>query len=239
MDTQLRHAVLSVQGLNVSYGDSQVLWDVQLQVQPGQVVCLLGRNGVGKTTFLKTVMGTLKPWGGVMTFNGTSLTALSADRRARLGIGYVPQGRDIFPDLTVLENLRIGLVARGEKNDTIPAEIFQLFPVLQSMLSRKGGVLSGGQQQQLAIARALITRPALLLLDEPTEGIQPSIILDIEHVIRRLKDTGDIAILLIEQYVDFARRLADYVYVMEKGSIVLEGKLQEIPEDDVKRYLAF
>ena len=231
--------MLSVQGLNVSYGDSQVLWDVQLQVPPGQVVCLLGRNGVGKTTFLKTLMGLLRPWAGVITFNGKAITTLSPDRRARLGIGYVPQGRDIFPDLTVLENLRVGGVARGEKNGTIPAGIFQLFPALQDMLTRKGGVLSGGQQQQLAIARALITRPALLLLDEPTEGIQPSIILEIEQVIRRLKDTGQIAILLIEQYVDFARRLADYVYVMEKGSIVLEGKIQEIPDDDVKRYLAF
>jgi urea transport system ATP-binding protein len=231
--------MLSVQGLNVSYGDSQVLWDVQLQVPPGQVVCLLGRNGVGKTTFLKSLMGLLKPWAGTITFNGKSITSLSPDRRARLGIGYVPQGRDIFPDLTVLENLRIGQVARGEKNGTIPEEIFHLFPVLQTMLSRKGGVLSGGQQQQLAIARALMTRPALLLLDEPTEGIQPSIILDIEQVIRRLKDTAQISILLIEQYVDFARRLADYVYVMEKGAIVLEGKLQEIPDNDVKRYLAF
>jgi urea transport system ATP-binding protein len=231
--------MLRVQGLNVSYGDSQVLWDVQLQVPPGQVVCLLGRNGVGKTTFLKTLMGLLRPWAGVITFNGKAITPLSPDRRARLGIGYVPQGRDIFPDLTVLENLRVGGVARGEKNGSIPVEIFQLFPILQTMLNRKGGVLSGGQQQQLAIARALITRPALLLLDEPTEGIQPSIILEIEQVIRRLKDTGQIAILLIEQYVDFARRLADYVYVMEKGSIVLEGKIQEIPDDDVKRYLAF
>jgi urea transport system ATP-binding protein len=184
-------------------------------------------------------MGLLRPWAGVITFNGQAITTLSPDRRARLGIGYVPQGRDIFPDLTVLENLRVGSVARGEKNATIPAEIFQLFPILQTMLSRKGGVLSGGQQQQLAIARALITRPALLLLDEPTEGIQPSIILEIEQVIRRLKDSGQIAILLIEQYVDFARRLADYVYVMEKGSIVLEGKIHEIPDDDVKRYLAF
>lgn len=231
--------MLSVQGLNVSYGDSQVLWDVQLQVPPGQVVCLLGRNGVGKTTFLKSLMGLLKPWAGTITFNGKSITSLSPDRRARLGIGYVPQGRDIFPDLTVLENLRVGQVARGEKNGTIPEDIFQLFPVLQTMLSRKGGVLSGGQQQQLAIARTLMTRPTLLLLDEPTEGIQPSIILEIEHVIRRLKDTAQISILLIEQYVDFARRLADYVYVMEKGAIVLEGKLQEIPDDDVKRYLAF
>ena len=231
--------MLSVQGLNVSYGDSQVLWDVALQVPPGQVVCLLGRNGVGKTTFLKSLMGLLKPWAGTITFNGKPITSLPPDRRARLGIGYVPQGRDIFPDLTVLENLRIGQVALGEKNGTIPEEIFQLFPVLQTMLSRKGGVLSGGQQQQLAIARTLMTRPALLLLDEPTEGIQPSIILEIEHVIRRLKDTAQISILLIEQYVDFARRLADYVYVMEKGAIVLEGKLQEIPDDDVKRYLAF
>jgi urea transport system ATP-binding protein len=231
--------MLSVHGLNVSYGDSQVLWDVALQVPPGQVVCLLGRNGVGKTTFLKSLMGLLTPWAGSIAFNGKSITSLSPDRRARLGIGYVPQGRDIFPDLTVLENLRLGQVARGEKNGTIPEDIFQLFPVLQTMLSRKGGVLSGGQQQQLAIARALMTRPALLLLDEPTEGIQPSIILDIEHVIRRLKDTAQISILLIEQYVDFARRLADYVYVMEKGAIVLEGKLQEIPDDDVKRYLAF
>jgi urea transport system ATP-binding protein len=231
--------MLSVQGLNVSYGDSQVLWDVQLQVPPGQVVCLLGRNGVGKTTFLKSLMGLLKPWAGTITFNGKPITSLPPDRRARLGIGYVPQGRDIFPDLTVLENLRVGQVARGEKHSTIPEEIFQLFPVLQTMLSRKGGVLSGGQQQQLAIARTLMTRPALLLLDEPTEGIQPSIILEIEQVIRRLKDTAQISILLIEQYVDFARRLADYVYVMEKGAIVLEGKLQEIPDDDVKRYLAF
>ena len=211
---------------------------MQLQVPPGQVVCLLGRNGVGKTTFLKSLMGLLKPWAGTITLNGKSITSLSPDRRARLGIGYVPQGRDIFPDLTVLENLRVGQVARGEKNGTIPEDIFQLFPVLQTMLSRKGGVLSGGQQQQLAIARTLMTRPTLLLLDEPTEGIQPSIILEIEHVIRRLKDTAQISILLIEQYVDFARRLADYVYVMEKGAIVLE-KTQEIPDDDVKRYLAF
>jgi urea transport system ATP-binding protein len=231
--------MLSVQGLNVSYGDSQVLWDVQLQVPPGQVVCLLGRNGVGKTTLLRTIMGLLTPWAGVITFNGTALTGLSPDRRARLGIGYVPQGRDIFPELTVLENLRLGLVVRGEKPDAMLQDIFQLFPILQTMLTRKGGVLSGGQQQQLAIARALITRPALLLLDEPTEGIQPSIILDIEQVIRRLKDAGQMSILLIEQYVDFARRLADYVYVMEKGSIVLEGNLQEIPDADVKRYLVF
>ena len=231
--------MLTIQGLNVSYGESQVLWDVNLQVPPGQVICLLGRNGVGKTTLLKTVMGLLRPNSGAITLQDRRLRSLSADRRAKLGMGYVPQGRDIFPDLTVLENLRVGLVARGQRQATIPEEIFQLFPVLETMLTRKGGVLSGGQQQQLAIARALITQPTLLLLDEPTEGIQPSIILEIEQVIRRLKATGKMSILLVEQYVDFASRLADYVYVMEKGAIVLEGNLHTMHEDDIKRYLAF
>jgi urea transport system ATP-binding protein len=199
----------------------------------------MGRNGVGKTTLLKSIMGLLRPRGGSIAFQGNDLTTLSPDQRAQRGIGYVPQGRDIFPDLTVLENLRVGLVARGQSNGAIPDEIFQLFPVLKTMLARKGGVLSGGQQQQLAIARALVTRPTLLLLDEPTEGIQPSIILEIEDVIRRIKEMGKMSILLVEQYVDFARRLADYVYVMEKGSIVLAGKIQELSEADVKRYLAF
>lgn len=231
--------MLMTHGLSVSYGESQILWDVDLHVPPGQVVCLMGRNGVGKTTLLKSIMGLLKPRTGVITFQGDDLTALSPDQRARRGIGYVPQGRDIFPDLSVLENLRVGLVARGESHGTIPDEVFQLFPALQTMLTRKGGVLSGGQQQQLALARTLVTRPTLLLLDEPTEGIQPSIILEIEDVIRRLKETGQMSILLVEQYVDFARRLADSVYVMEKGSIVLAGKIQELSEADVKRYLAF
>ena len=190
--------MLTIRGLNVSYGDSQVLWDVHLDVPPGQVVCLLGRNGVGKTTLLKSIMGLLTPRSGSITFHGQELTRLSPDERARRGIGYVPQGRDIFPDLTVHENLRVGLVARGVSNGTIPDEIFQRFPVLQTMLSRKGGLLSGGQQQQLAIARALVTQPTLLLLDEPTEGIQPSIILDIEESIQRLKQEGRMAILLVD-----------------------------------------
>src|SRR5919108_1441547 len=230
--------VLTTQRLNVSYGDSQILWEVDLHVPPGQVVCLMGRNGVGKTTLLKSIMGLLKPRAGGITFQGHDLTALPPDARARRGIGYVPQGRDIFPDLTVHENLRIGLVARGVSNGAIPDEIFQRFPVLQTMLSRKGGLLSGGQQQQLALARALVTQPTLLLLDEPTEGIQPSIILDIEESIQRLKQEGRMAILLVEQYLDFARRLADHIYVMEQGSIVLEGQMQELEEDAVKRYLA-
>jgi urea transport system ATP-binding protein len=231
--------MLIVQGLDVSYGDSQVLWDVDLHVPAGQVVCLMGRNGVGKTTLLKSIMGLLSPQAGMITFQEQPLTALSPDLRAKRGIGYVPQGREIFPDMTVLENLRVGLVARGAGDRAVPDEIFQLFPVLQTMLHRKGGVLSGGQQQQLAIARALVTRPALLLLDEPTEGIQPSIILEIEAVIRQLKEAGQMAILLVEQYLDFASRLADNVYVMEKGTIVLSGKLETMPEEALKRYLAF
>ena len=231
--------MLTIEGLNVSYGDSQVLWDVHLNVPPGQVVCLLGRNGVGKTTLLKSIMGLLTPRSGSITFNGAELTRLSPDERARRGIGYVPQGRDIFPDLTVQENLRLGLIARTATNGTIPVEIFQRFPGLQTMLTRKGGLLSGGQQQQLAIARALVTQPTLLLLDEPTEGIQPSIILEIEAAIQRLKQEGRMAILLVEQYLDFARRLADQIFVMEQGTIVLDGKMQELQEDVVKRYLAF
>lgn len=230
--------MLTIRSLNVSYGDSQVLWDVHLDVLPGQVVCLLGRNGMGKTTLLKSIMGLLTPRSGSITFHGQEITALSSDARARRGIGYVPQGRDIFPDLTVHENLRVGLVAHGLSNGTIPDEILQRFPVLQTMLARKGGLLSGGQQQQLAIARALVTQPTLLLLDEPTEGIQPSIILDIEESIHRLKQEGRMAILLVEQYLEFARRLADHIYVMEQGAIVLEGNLQALQEDAVKRYLA-
>jgi urea transport system ATP-binding protein len=231
--------MLTTHRLDVSYGESQVLWDVGLHVPPGQVVCLMGRNGVGKTTLLKSIMGLIRPRSGTMMFKGEALLGLSTDQRAKRGIGYVPQGREIFPDMTVQENLRIGLIAQGHSAATVPEDMFQLFPVLRTMLNRKGGVLSGGQQQQLAIARALMTRPSLLLLDEPTEGIQPSIILEIEDVIQRLKATGAMSILLVEQYLDFASRLADYVYIMEKGSIVLQGKLDDLSEADVKRYLAF
>jgi urea transport system ATP-binding protein len=231
--------MFEIQGLNVSYGDSQVLWDVDFSVPDGRVVCLMGRNGVGKTTLLKSIMGLLKPRSGTVTFQNECLTALPSDQRAKRGIGYVPQGRDIFPDMTVLENLRIGLIAQGQGNAPIPDDIYELFPVLRTMLDRKGGVLSGGQQQQLAIARALITRPSLLLLDEPTEGIQPSVIFEIEAVLQRLKTSGRMAILLVEQYLDFASRLADYVYVMDQGTIVLEGQLDSLQDADVKRYLAF
>src|SRR5437870_3346287 len=179
--------MLSIEQLSVSYGDGLVLRDVSLAVPGGSAVCLIGRYGVGKTTLLKGVMGLLPAHSGCVSFAGRNLNKLSSDERARLGIGYVPQGREIFPDLSVLENLRIGLIARGQGQAPIPEEIFSLFPVLRTMLDRQGGNLSGGQQQQLAIARALVTRPQLLLLDEPTEGIQPSIIMEIEAAVRRIK----------------------------------------------------
>jgi urea transport system ATP-binding protein len=229
--------MLTVQGLSVSYGESRILWDVHLHVPQGQVVCLMGRNGVGKSTLLKSIMGLFRARTGSILFDGQDLAALSPEERARQGIGYAPQGREIFPSLTVLENLLVGLVARGQRNGSIPEEVFRLFPVLKTMLTRKGGVLSGGQQQQLAIARALVTRPRLLLLDEPTEGIQPSIILEIEEVVRRIREEGKISVLLVEQYLEFAKRLADSYAIMEKGSIVSEGTMRELREDVVKRYL--
>lgn len=229
--------MLTIQGLSTSYGESQTLWNVDLHVPPGQVVCLMGRNGVGKTTLLKSIMGLLKPRAGSIVFGGVDLTRLSADERSGRGIGYVPQGREIFPHLTVLENLQIGIVARGAQAGAIPAEVFQLFPVLRKILTRPGGVLSGGQQQQVAIARALATRPQLLLLDEPTEGIQPSIIREIEEVLHRLKQEGSVAMLLVEQYLEFAWRLADLYYVMEKGTIVAQGSTKDLTAAAVKQYL--
>lgn len=229
--------MLEIQGLNVFYGESQVLWDVSLAVPDGAVLCLMGRNGVGKTTLLKTVMGLLPARSGRIVFDGTDLTGRRPEERTACGIGYVPQGREIFPYLSVLENLRIGLLGRPAGNGTVPEEVFQLFPALQRMLGRKGGVLSGGEQQQLAIARALVAQPKLLLLDEPTEGIQPSIIGEIETVIERIKGQGNISLLLVEQYLEFAWRLADTFYVMQKGSIVAEGKMGELTEDVIKRHL--
>jgi len=227
--------VLTLEQLSVSYGEGLVLRDVSLTVPGGGAVCLMGRNGVGKTTLLKSIMGLLRPRGGRITFDGASLNAVPTDERARRGIGYVPQGREIFPDLSVLENLRIGLIARGQSQAAVPEEIFTLFPVLREMLHRKGGNLSGGQQQQLAIARALVTKPKLLLLDEPTEGIQPSVILEIENVINRVK--GSVSILLVEQHLEFARGLADSYYIMEKGTIVASGAIGLLNDEVVRRHL--
>ena len=229
--------MLAIDRLNVYYGESHILRDASLNVPEHKVVCLMGRNGAGKTTLLKTVMGLLPSRGGKVAFNGQDITLRSPDERARRGIGYVPQGREIIPQLTVQENLVLPLIARKGANGGIPEEVFQLFPVLKTMLKRRGGDLSGGQQQQLSIARALVSRPKLLLLDEPTEGIQPSIISEIEDVIGRIKEQRAASILLVEQYLEFAWRLADYYYIMEKGSIVAEGTTEELSEEVAHRHL--
>lgn len=232
--------MLQVSGLNVYYGESHILRNVDLTVPTGQMVCLIGRNGVGKTTLLKTIMGLLKPRSGQIIFAGESITGKSPDRRAKMGIGYVPQGREIIPRLTVKENLLLGKEAlRDSRSNTqeIPEEIFSLFPVLKTMLGRMGGDLSGGQQQQLAIARALMGRPQLLVLDEPTEGIQPSIILEIEAAVRRIVESTGISVLLVEQHLHFVRQ-ADRYYAMQKGGIVASGSTSELSQDVIQRFLA-
>ena len=229
--------MLKVDHLNVYYGESHTLHDVDLEVAPGQIVCLLGRNGVGKTTLLKGIVGILPARTGKVYFDNQDVTALPPYQRAKLGIGLVPQGREIFPFLSVHENLLVGLEARKDNLLTVPNEIYELFPVLKSMLGRKGGDLSGGQQQQLAIGRALAMDPKLLVLDEPTEGIQPSIIFEIESVIHRIKERGNIAILMVEQYLEFAWRVADYYYIMAKGSVVAKGTTHGTSIDSVKEHL--
>ncbi|WP_008317046.1 urea ABC transporter ATP-binding subunit UrtE [Leptolyngbya sp. PCC 6406] len=233
--------MVRVQGLNVYYGESHILRDVDLTIPQGKMVCLIGRNGVGKTTFLKTLMGLLIPRSGSIEYEGKSLLPLPPYQRAKLGIGYVPQGREIIPRLTVQENLLIGMEAdaqrKGGLNQPIPEEIFALFPVLKTMLSRMGGDLSGGQQQQLAIARALMGRPKLLVLDEPTEGIQPSIILDIEAAVRHIVETTGISVLLVEQHLHFVRQ-ADFYYAMQKGGIVASGSTTELSNDVIQKFLA-
>ncbi len=233
--------MLAVADLNVYYGQSHILRDVSLEVPQGQMVCLIGRNGVGKTTLLKTVMGLLSPRSGSVRLEGAEITRLSPDQRAARGIGYVPQGREIIPRLSVQENLLLGLEAkRGRErrgSRTVPEEIFELFPVLRTMLGRMGGDLSGGQQQQLAIARALMASPRLLVLDEPTEGIQPSIILEIETAVRRIIETHNISVLLVEQHLHFARQ-ADIYYAMQKGSIVASGSTAQLTGEVIQRFLA-
>lgn len=231
--------MLQVSGLNVYYGESHILRDVDLSVFPGQMVCLIGRNGVGKTTLLKTIMGLLQPRKGQIYLEGQPIVEKSSDRRAKMGIGYVPQGREIIPRLTVKENLILGLEARPNrpKKPEISDEIFELFPVLNKMLHRMGGDLSGGQQQQLAIARALMGNPRLLILDEPTEGIQPSIILEIEAAVRRIIQSKGISVLLVEQHLHFVRE-ADWYYAMQKGGIVASGSTAELSNEVIQRFLA-
>jgi urea transport system ATP-binding protein len=231
--------MLEISNLNVYYGESHILRNVDLHVPPGKMVCLIGRNGVGKTTLMKSIIGLLKPRTGEIALDGQIINQKSPDVRARMGIGYVPQGREIIPRLTVEENLLLGLEARdkNDKSTNIPPEIFELFPVLKTMLTRMGGDLSGGQQQQLAIARALMGKPRLLVLDEPTEGIQPSIILDIEAAVRRVVETTGVSVLLVEQHLHFVRQ-ADSYYAMQKGGIVASGATSELSQDVIQRFLA-
>ncbi|MCU0529080.1 MAG: urea ABC transporter ATP-binding subunit UrtE [Cyanobium sp. Prado107] len=233
-------ATLQIQGLNVYYGESHILRDVDLSVQPGQMVCLIGRNGVGKTTLLKTVIGLLRQRSGVVELLDREVSALPPHARARSGIGYVPQGREIIPQLTVRENLMLGMEALPgglARNRRIDPLVFELFPVLEKFLGRRGGDLSGGQQQQLAIARALLGKPKLLLLDEPTEGIQPSVVLDIERAVRRIIETTGISVLLVEQHLHFVRQ-ADWYYAMQKGGVVSSGPTSELSKDVVDRFLS-
>ena len=229
--------MLAVSSLNQYYGGSHILRDVSFEIPPGKVTVLLGRNGVGKSTLLRTLMGLVPSRTGEISFGEKALTHAKPYERVRAGIGYVPQGREIFPRLSVEENLRMGLATRP-RGARVPERIFEMFPVLRQMLRRRGGDLSGGQQQQLAIGRALAMGPKLLILDEPTEGIQPSIIKDIERAIRALAATGDMAILLVEQYYDFARSLADQYLVMERGEIVARGAGADMDRDGVKQLLA-
>ncbi len=229
--------MLAAEAIDLYYGASQALRGVSVRAELGQVTCVLGRNGVGKTSLLRAVVGHQEISAGTIKLEGAEISALPPYERASRGIAYVPQGREIFPLLTVEENLQTGYAAIARPLRHIPDEIFELFPVLKDMLSRRGGDLSGGQQQQLAIARALVTRPRLLVLDEPTEGIQPSIIKDIERVIRLLADRGDMAILLVEQYFDFARDLADLFWVLDRGEVILEGSREDMVEEDVRRHL--
>ena len=229
--------MLTVQNVNQYYGGSHILRDVSLQTQLGKVTVLLGRNGVGKTTLLKSLMGLVPIKNGSITFNGQDISKATPYERARAGIGFVPQGREIFARLTVQENLEMGL-AYKKAGTPIPAELFELFPVLKQMLNRRGGDLSGGQQQQLAIARALAPEPKLLVLDEPTEGIQPSIIKDIGRVIRMLADKGSMSIVLVEQYYDFAREVADDYVVMERGSVLAQGRGANMEIDGVRELVA-
>ncbi|MEH6755024.1 MAG: urea ABC transporter ATP-binding subunit UrtE [Alphaproteobacteria bacterium] len=229
--------MLEAKDINLYYGASHILRGADVSAERGRITCLLGRNGVGKTSMLRGLTGHTPIRSGTVTWDGENIVRMAPHARARRGIGYVPQGRDVFGQLSVEENLMTGFACLPRREARIPDEVFELFPVLADMLGRRGGDLSGGQQQQLAIGRALVTKPQLLVLDEPTEGIQPSIIKDIERVIRLLADRGDMAILLVEQYYEFARDLADDVAVMDRGEIVLSGPIKDLAESEIRRHL--
>ena len=229
--------MLKIENLNVSIGGSRILRGVNLDVPDKAVTCLMGRNGVGKTTTLRSIMGLRIPTGGSITLDDDNLIGLKPEHRARKGLGYVPQGRDIFPNLTVLENLKIGAIAMGKKINGELDRIYTLFPILKDFVARKGGNLSGGQQQQLAIARALLTGPKVLILDEPTEGIQPNIIDQIGDTIKMLRKEGKMSILLVEQYLDFCKELADTFAIMDRGAVVVAGPISALTDDVVKQHL--
>ncbi len=229
--------MLQISQLNQYYGESHTLWDLDLHVPAGQCTVLMGRNGVGKTTLLQCIMGLVRARDGQIDYQGQNLLALDAERRAGLGLGYVPQGRQIFPLLTVEENLRIGLPVRKDKARQIPAAIFELFPVLKEMLHRRGGDLSGGQQQQLAIGRALVLDPKLLILDEPTEGIQPNIVHQIGDIIRKLNQEMGLTVLLVEQKLPFARRVGDRFCLLDRGRPVAAGAMAALDDTLIQRYL--
>jgi len=229
--------VLKLDKVNQFYGGSHILWDLSVNIEPGSCVCLMGRNGMGKTTMLKAVMGLLPIKEGTISYNDQVISGKAAEIRSRLGIGYVPQGREIFAQLTVEENLRIGLTARKDKLKVIPERIFELFPVLKQMMKRRGGDLSGGQQQQLAIGRALALDPSILLLDEPTEGIQPNIVHEIGDIIIRLNKEENITVLLVEQKLPFARRVGERFIILDRGRKAAEGAMTELNDDLVQKYL--
>ena len=231
-------SLLAVSALNQSYGGSHTLWDVDMAVQPGSRTCVMGRNGMGKTTLLKCIMGLLPSSSGTIQFEGADLRTLPAESRAKLGIGYVPQGREIFPQLTVEENLRVALGVRKDGPRAIPPLIFELFPALSRMLNRRGGDLSGGQQQQLAIGRALVLVPRLLILDEPTEGIQPNIAHEIGDILLRLNREQQVTILLVEQKLPFARRVASEFHILGKGRRIASGAIADLTDDVVREHLS-
>ncbi len=230
--------MLAIKTLNQYYSGSHTLWDVDLDVPEGSLMCLMGRNGMGKTTLLKCIMGLLPVTSGTITFDGVDLVKSRAEERARIGIGYVPQGREIFSHLTVEENLSVGLGVRKNGAKSIPPRIFNLFPVLKQMLRRRGGDLSGGQQQQLAIGRALVLEPKLLILDEPTEGIQPNVVHEIGDIVLRLNKEGGLAVLLVEQKLPFARRVASEFCILSNGRRVAEGAIGELTDEVVRAHLS-
>ena len=235
--TPVAEPLLSVKDLKASYDESIILRGINMTVKPNSVVALLGRNGVGKTSLLRSIMGQMPKTEGSIIFEGQSIESLRSDQRAQMGLGYVPQGRDIFPNLTVQENLEVSMSISGAAGRDRLDEVYELFPVVKDMLARKGGVLSGGQQQQLAIGRAILTNPKLLILDEPTEGIQPSIIDQIEDAIHMLKKRGNLSIILVEQYLDFAKAASDEFYILDRGSVVLSGQSEQLTSAVIDKHL--